>query len=194
MKIIKYHLKTKVNVAPLGEGPVWEDAQGAECTLPYSAENLELATAEAFGEVQVVNGDHSLTQEEVIAQMSSACSEAIVSGVDVELEGETLHFSLSIEDQINLMSLQSMAAAGAEAVPYHADGEECRYYIAAHFNKIVQTATAWKLYQESYFNSLRAYIRSMETQELLQTVFYGMEIPEEYQTEVLRQISGGAGT
>ena len=193
MKHIKYHLKTKVNTAPLGEAPIWEDAQGAECTLPYSEDNLKLARSEAYGAVEVVDSGHVLTREEVIAQMSAACAEAIISGVDVELDGETFHFSLSIEDQINLMSLQSMVAAGAEAVPYHADGEECRYYTTEDFNKIVQAATAWKLYQESYFNSLRAYIRSMETQEL-QTVSYGMDIPEEYRTEVLRQISGGACT
>ena len=57
MKNIKYHLKTKVNTAPLGEEPVWEDAQGAECTLPYTEENLKIAKAEAFGEVEVVDDD-----------------------------------------------------------------------------------------------------------------------------------------
>lgn len=53
---------------------------------------------------------------------------------------------------------------------------------------IATAATNWKLYNESYFNSLRAYIQSMETMEELLAVEYGMEVPAEYQTVVLRQM------
>ena len=124
-----------------------------------------------------------------IFKMSAACNAAIISGIDVALNnGNTYHYSLTIEDQINLMNLQSMIVSGAEAVPYHADGEECRFYDAADFTLIVQAATAWKLYHESYFNSLRGYIQSLETDEEFDTITYGMEIPEEYQTDVLKQL------
>lgn len=129
-----------------------------------------------------------------IEQMSQLCNDAIVSGVDVELsDGNTHHFSLTLEDQMNLLSLQSMIFAGADAIPYHADGEECRYYSAEDFTAIATAVTNWKLYQESYFNSLRAYIQSMETMPELLAVEYGMEVPEEYQTVVLRQIMSQMG-
>ncbi len=135
-------------------------------------------------------------KDAVIKQMSTACNATITNGIEVVLsDGQSCHYSLGLEDQLNLLSLQGMLAAGAEAVPYHADGEECRYYSAADFGAIAQAATAWKLYQESYFNSLRGYIRSMETMAELRAVTYGMEIPEEYQTDVLKglrvQMGGG---
>ena len=93
---------------------------------------------------------------ETVAQMSATCNAAIVGGVDVTLTGgETKHFSLTLEDQLNLLSLQGRVASGADSVPYHADGEECSYYSAADFGRIADAATRWKLYQESYFNALR---------------------------------------
>lgn len=191
MKIIKYYLKQKVNEGT-EENPVWEETQGPECSMQYSEANMTIAQAEAFGDITIEYGD--VTQDEVIAAMSDACNQAIVSGVDVTLsDGGTYHFGLSIEDQINMMNLQSMVLSGAESVPYHADGAGCRYYSADDFNKIAEAATAWKLYHESYFNSLREYIKSLDTNEELGNVEYGMEIPEEYQTDVLKQLAASEG-
>lgn len=131
----------------------------------------------------------AITIETVIAAMSEACASTITCGVDVALsDGQTHHFSLTLEDQMNLMSLQALVNAGTEAVPYHADGEDCQYYTAADFNLIAQAATMWKMYQESYFNSLRGYILSLETQDQLEAVWYGMEIPEAFRTDVLQQL------
>lgn len=140
------------------------------------------------------DGSIELVRENTITKMSTACNAAITAGVDVTLsDGQTYHFSLALEDQLNLLSLQGMLAAGAEAVPYHADGEECRYYSAEDFTAIAQAATAWKLYQESYFNSLRGYIRAMETMAELLAVTYGMEIPDAYQTDVLKGLMAQMG-
>lgn len=135
------------------------------------------------------DGSVELVRENIVGQMFAACNAEIVGGVDVTLsDGQTYHFSLNLEDQLNLLSLQGMISNGAEAVPYHADGEECRYYSANDFTVIAAAATNWKLYQESYFNSLRAYIQSMETMPELLAVEYGMEVPAEYQTVVLQQM------
>lgn len=126
---------------------------------------------------------------ETVAQMSATCNAAIVGGVDVTLTGgETKHFSLTLEDQLNLLSLQGRVASGADSVPYHADGEECSYYSAADFGRIADAATRWKLYQESYFNALRGYILALETVTELRGVTYGMDIPEAYRTDVLRAL------
>lgn len=188
-KIIAYHMKT------ISEDGV--ETKGAACSMPYSEENLKIAQAEAFGEVTVTDDGTGpgITPEMVIAAMSEACAAAITGGVDVALsDGQTCHFSLTLEDQMNLMSLQALVDAGAEAVPYHADGEDCRYYSAADFHTITQAATMWKMYQESYFNSLRSYIQSLESEDDLEAVRYGMEIPEAFQTDVLRQLMGGMQT
>ncbi len=121
-----------------------------------------------------------------VAEMSEACRAAIIAGVDVQVGDEVLHFSLDVEDQVNMLSLSTMLASGLAAVPYHADGRECMFFTAADFTKVVEAATTWKLYQESYFNSLRTFIYAMEDVETVQGVTYGMDIPEEYQSDVLK--------
>ena len=125
-----------------------------------------------------------------IEEMSTACNAVIVNGVDVTLsDGVSHHFSLTLEDQINLISLLALITAGQESVPYHADGEECKYYSAADFTLITTAATAWKLYHESYFNSLKIYINAITDVNELAAVTYGIEIPEKYQTEVYQELA-----
>lgn len=122
----------------------------------------------------------------VIARCSEACGEAIISGIDLTLaDGQSYHFSLTIEDQINLASLQTLIAGGSQSVPYHADGEPCRYFSAEEFLSLTSAATQWKLYHESYFNSLREYINSLEDIPALDAIIYGMDIPEAYKSSVL---------
>ena len=129
---------------------------------------------------------HDLNQEieKKVKEMSEACHRAITKGVDVG----GAHYSLNLEDQLNLMNLQGMVSAGNEYVPYHADGEECRMYTAEEFTNIAQIATTWKLFHESYFNSLRGYINSLEEVRDIWEVNYGIEIPVEYETEVLQAL------
>lgn len=121
-----------------------------------------------------------------IADMSEACRNAIIAGFDVALsDGKTHHFSMTIEDQLNINALYGLLASGMEQVPYHADGEACEYFSAEDFGAIVQAATAHKTYHESYFNSMKSFINSKRTVDTVNAIFYGMEIPAQYQSEVL---------
>lgn len=123
------------------------------------------------------------------AEMSAACRAAIVAGFDVTLsDGKDHHFSLTVEDQLNLNALFGLLAAGAEQVPYHADGETCVYFTAADMQTVVQEATAHKTYHESYFNSLKGYIASKRTAAAVNAIEYGTEIPEQYQSDVLKAL------
>lgn len=123
------------------------------------------------------------------AEMSAACRAAIVAGFDVTLsDGKDHHFSLTVEDQLNLNALFGLLATGAEQVPYHADGETCMYFTAADMQTVVQEATAHKTYHESYFNSLKAYIASKRTAASVDAIEYGTEIPEQYQSDVLKAL------
>ena len=123
-----------------------------------------------------------------INEMSYACNQAIENGFDVEIAGETCHFSLTIQDQLNLITLSSMAAQGIDQIPYHADGELCKFYTAAEINAIVNQATIFKTYHTTYFNALKAYINSLETIEEIGAITYGIELPEEFKTDVLRSL------
>ena len=115
------------------------------------------------------------------------CRNTIEAGFDLELRGETKHFSLATQDQLNLMSLNVMAQTQS-LIPYHADGEECDFYTAEEINEIIDTANAFKIYHTTYYNALKGYINSLETIEDIAAVTYGMEIPEEYQTNVLKAL------
>lgn len=124
-----------------------------------------------------------------IADMSEACRNAIIAGFDVALsDGKTHHFSMTIEDQLNINALYGLLASGMERVPYHADGEVCEYFSAEDFGIIVQTATAHKTYHESYFNSLKSYITSKRTAASVDAITYGVEIPTQYQSDVLKAL------
>ena len=142
-----------------------------------------------------VRATHDTLEEAMtdkIAEMSATCGVVIVNGVDVTLkDGTTHHYSMTIEDQTNLLSLYALFAQGQSYVPYHADGEECVFYSLEDFSLISQACINWKLYHESYFNSLRTYIRSMTTVEEVEAVQYGLEVPEQYQSDVFKHLLGG---
>lgn len=146
------------------------------------------------------------SQEEILAaaqmtkraEVSAACEQAIYNGVSVTLsDGNTKHFSLAIHDQINLFGKQAQLAAGVEQLEYHADGQPCRYYSAVDMQAII-TAAMWRVsYHTTYCNAINMWIAGCETAEEVEEIYYGADVPEEYQSEVLQaylaQIAGLAG-
>lgn len=120
-----------------------------------------------------------------IQEMSYQCRRIIEAGFDLELRGETHHFSLDTQDQLNLISLSAMAQTQS-LIPYHADGEMCIFYTAEEINEIVETATAFKVYHTTYYNALKGYINALETIEEIAAIEYGTPIPDEYKSDVLR--------
>lgn len=132
------------------------------------------------------------TLEEVKAaklqEISMACEQAIYSGVDVELPGGTEHFSLTEKDQINLFGKQAQMAAGAERFEYHQDGFPCRYYTKEEMQMIVETALGFVTYHTTYCNALNIWVSALEDANAVSVVIYGCEVPEEYQSEVLKDI------
>jgi predicted DNA-binding ArsR family transcriptional regulator len=45
-----------------------------------------------------------------------------------------------------------------------------------------------KTYHTTYYNSLKNYINSLQTIEEIAAITYGIEIPDEYKSEVLKVI------
>ena len=120
-----------------------------------------------------------------INQMSRICRTTIESGIDLEIRGETKHFSLTTQDQLNLMSAQTMAQTQT-LIPYHADGEETDFYTNEEINQIAEAAAAFKVQHTTYYNSLKTYINTLETIEEISAITYGVEIPDEYKSDVLK--------
>ena len=124
-----------------------------------------------------------------IKEMSNTCRQTIIDGIDVELsDGKTHHFSLEIEDQIKIQALAIKAQQGEEKLYWHPDGELCQFYSAEDILRIYAALEETQTVNTTYFNSLRNYIQSMTSIEQVSKVVYGMGIPEEYQSEVLKYL------
>ena len=114
--------------------------------------------------------------------ISAACNQAIVAGIDVTLaDGQTGHFSLTENDQINLNGAVSAVQQGAQAYPYHADGEVCRVYPAADILTIGRAATAHKLYHTTYANHVFRWIERTTDPSALAQITYGAPLPDDLQ-------------
>ena len=146
------------------------------------------------------------TEEELLAaakaskraEVSAACEQIIYNGVSVALEDGTVeHFALTEHDQINLFGKQAQLAARVEQLEYHADGKPCRYYSAADMQAIIEAAMFHVSYHTTYCNALNMWIAGCETAEDVQAIYYGADVPEKYQSEVLKaylaQIMSEAG-
>ena len=124
-------------------------------------------------------------KESKINAMSYACHKTIETGIDLELRGSTHHFSLTEQDQLNLMSLSTMIQT-QNLIPYHADGEECEFYTIDEINQIINAAASFKNYHLAYYNSLKTYINTLDTIEAIAAITYGTPIPDEYKSDVLK--------
>ena len=127
-----------------------------------------------------------------IAEISMTCNTTITNGFDVTLSTGTEHFSLKTEDQLNLFGKQAQISQDVatfsedKGYEYHQDGELCKYYSLQDMLKIIETAMAYKSYHTTYCNSLFRWIEQMNSKEDVNAVYYGIEIPEAYQSEVLK--------
>lgn len=124
-------------------------------------------------------------------EIGTECNRIVSKGIDVTFpDGHSEHFSLEENlqkhDQINLFGKQYQLAAGAERVEYHEDGKPCKWYTAEEMQQIIHAAMSHVSYHTTYCNSLNVWINEAETKEELGSIFYGADIPEEYQSEVLK--------
>lgn len=120
------------------------------------------------------------------AEISAMCESIIHSGIDVKIGEEWEHFSLETNDQINLFGKQYQLANGAEFVEYHRDGYPCKYYSAKDMMQIITAAMEWVSYHTTYCNALNMWIAGAASKDEVNMIYYGADIPEEYQSEVLK--------
>ena len=131
------------------------------------------------------------TLEEIKAakkqEIGQACDKIIYDGMDVTLtDGSTEHFGLTEHDQLNLFGKQVQLAAGTTELEYHADGQPCRYYSAADMQTIIAAAMQHVSYHTTYCNAVNMWIAGCESTEEVQAIYYGADVPEEYQSDVLK--------
>lgn len=123
-------------------------------------------------------------------EIGLACSAAIYAGIDVAGK----HYSLTEHDQTEIMAQYTFVKEGAEAVPYHADGELCRMFTAAEFTAISEAATAHIFYHRTYCNHVNAWIARAGLDEV-EAITYGAELPEDLAASMAAIIEAtGGGT
>lgn len=124
-----------------------------------------------------------------VTEMNDAQQTTIQNGLDITLSSGTVeHFTLTDHDQTSLMGLQTLVAQGVENIPWHTSDqtEHCKYYSNADMAIITSKALQFVTFHVTYFRDLRIYVRALEDKEAVSNVFYGMSIPEKYQSDVLK--------
>lgn len=120
------------------------------------------------------------------SEISDSCENTIYNGIDVEMSTGTQHFSLTEKDQINIFGLQATIQSGAKQIEYHSDGNPCKYYSVEDIQKLIMAAMSFVKYHTTYCNSLNVWINEETNAQTISEMYYGMEIPEEHQSEVLK--------
>lgn len=107
-------------------------------------------------------------------EVGIACSKTIYAGINIDGK----QYSLEEHDQTELIAQMQSVQMGAEAVPYHANGELCRMIPAEEFITIATAASEHIFYHRSYVNHLGAWIARAEGQELT-GITYGADLPDD---------------
>lgn len=146
-----------------------------------------------IGVIKRLNEDGAISESDLanvkdgkISEMSNMCNQIIVAGFDIVLsDNVSYHFSLEVTDQLKIATLADRAESGSTVLPYHADGELCRFYSAEDISAINTKMEYMIEYHTTYFNSLRDYIKSLTDIDTILVIEYGVDIPSEFQSEVL---------
>jgi len=118
-------------------------------------------------------------------ELSTACEETIYDGIDVETSKGVEHFSLTLEDQLNISAQANAIRSGATEVPYHADDGKCRMFSAEEMLTIETKAYEYKVYHTTYFNRIKEWVLRCETVDDVNSISYGIPLPEDLDAELV---------
>ena len=122
-------------------------------------------------------------------EVNAACNKTIVEGFDVALSDGTHHFTMKEEDQIAFLTCLALISKGETAIPWHPNGsstQPCVFYSTDDMQKITDAAYEHRTFHTTYCNSLKIWVEATETAEELQEIYYGADVPETYQSDVLK--------
>ena len=115
-----------------------------------------------------------------INDLNRICSEMITSGVDVEIDGNTEHFSYTIEDQANIDDIAQMAKVTKMDQSYHCDDGSCKLYTPEQIATIYMSQKMNKAHNITYTNQLKLYVKSLDVKINVESVSYGQDLTDEY--------------
>lgn len=123
-----------------------------------------------------------------IKEMTNECNQIITNGLDLELNAVKGHFSFTEQNQTYIDLLAARANNGDTLLPYHADNELDTVFNKEDILKLKEAMDKHVMYHRVYLNSLQIYINSIEDVNRLNDITYGVNIPEEFRSEVLKQL------
>ena len=126
-----------------------------------------------------------------VDEMNQVQQQTIENGFNATLtDGTVEHFTLTGHDQTSLLGLAGQVQAGIKQIPWHTSDhdEHCKYYSNADMKIITDMATLLVTFEVTWFRDLRIYINSLQTKEEVEAIEYNIIIPEEYQSEVLKDL------
>lgn len=122
--------------------------------------------------------------EKKLTMANETCQASIYAGIDVELSDGMEHFSLEMHDQTNIESMFTAVTLGAKEQQYHSDGGQTKIYSASD---IVVLYAAYKNYvtkHTTYCNLLKAWIKRETDKDVIASITYGSELPEDLNTQM----------
>jgi hypothetical protein len=127
-------------------------------------------------------------KREKIKRLSSICKSKITSGFTVKLANGEESFKLTTEDQLNLLQIENLLAAGETSFIYHATDRPCKIYTKADMTIVLKAFRKHVLYHTTYYNAVKQYINSLADIEKVNLFSYGMNVSEVIDDPVLEQI------
>ena len=69
------------------------------------------------------------------------------------------------------------------------DNDSCILLSTTEIQNLLTKANNHTIYNKLYLNSLKSYIKSLNDIDVISEIYYGIDIPEEYQTDILKQLA-----
>lgn len=108
-----------------------------------------------------------------IEELRQLCSNNIMEGLQIELSDNKLHhFTMTIEDQLNLLEIRHLISIGETTFIYHECGGEYKEFSVDDMQKIINETFKHKQKHLLHFNSLKKKIQMMSNIEEISKVTY----------------------
>lgn len=147
------------------------------------------ATAKTTEEDIAVELDSLVSLESVqiakIQELSKACEDTIIAGIDVTTSLGIEHFSLNEKDQINILTQLSMVDKGATQAPYHSDDNDCRLFSADEIKALATASYNYVTYMTTYFNRLKDWVKRSTTKAEVDAIVFGASLPTDLDDQLI---------
>jgi hypothetical protein len=128
-------------------------------------------------------------RESKIIELSTICKDSIIDGFSIILgNGKVYCFRLTVEDQLNLISIENQLNSGIETFVYHATNQPCRCFSRIDMAKIINASKRHISYHTTYFNVAKQYINSLTDVDKVNAFYYGADISNTVDDVVIKQI------